>query len=466
MPFARALHRQGGPHGLAVWTLRNRYRGWNGEDMSPVHDARWALARISQEHPGVPVYLLGHSMGGLTALCVADDPQVEAVVALAPWLNHKTPVQPVAGRRVLIVHGTDDRWTSPANSLDYARRADGVAASVDYVSLKECRPFHDPPAGTVERAGERLRPGRLRRGHGGRCLRRHGRIAQRPRRRPAGGRNTYAGGVVMPPFPLDAFLASLPWVIAGLVVLLAVTFAVAVRQNRHSVIDTVWGLGFVVVAGISWVLSAGYGDAGRRLLLLALVAVWGIRLAVHIGARARGGHEDPRYVDMLSAAPGSRNVYALRRVYLPQGVVMFFVSLTIQVGMFATGSLGWLAFAGVLLWILGFVFETVGDWQLTQFKADPARRGTVLNTGLWRYTRHPNYFGDAAVWAGLFLVAADSWPGVLTVLSPALMIWTLAGKTGKPLTEKAMSARPGYKEYIDSTSGFLPWPPRRRVGGH
>ena len=270
----------------------------------------------------------------------------------------------------------------------------------------------------------------------------------------------------MPPFPLGAFLASLPWVIAGLVVLLAVTFAVAVRQNRHSVIDTVWGLGFVVVAGISWVLSAGYGDAGRRLLLLALVAVWGIRLAVHIGARARGGHEDPRYVDMLAGAPGSRNVYALRRVYLPQGLVMFFVSLTIQVGMFATGSLGWLAFTGVLLWILGFVFETVGDWQLTQFKADPARRGTVLNTGLWRYTRHPNYFGDAAVWAGLFLVAADSWPGVLTVLSPALMIWTLAGKTGKPLTEKAMSARPGYKEYIDSTSGFLPWPPRRRVGGH
>lgn len=140
-PFARALHKQGGPHGLAVWTLRNRYRGWNGEDMSPVHDARWALTRIRQEHPGVPVYLLGHSMGGLTALCVADAPQVAAVVALAPWLNHKTPLEPVAGRRVLIVHGTDDRWTSPANSLDYARRADGVAASVDYVSLKSAGHF-------------------------------------------------------------------------------------------------------------------------------------------------------------------------------------------------------------------------------------------------------------------------------------------------------------------------------------
>ncbi|SFU05325.1 DUF1295 domain-containing protein [Arthrobacter sp. ov118] len=270
----------------------------------------------------------------------------------------------------------------------------------------------------------------------------------------------------MPPFPLEAFLASLPWVIAGIVALLALTFAVAVRQHRHSVIDTVWGLGFVVVAVVSWALSAGYGDAARRLLLLVLVAVWGVRLAVHIGVRARGGHEDPRYVDMLATAPGSRNAYALRRVYLPQGVVMFFVSLTIQVGMFATANLGWLAFFGVLVWILGFVFETVGDWQLTQFKADPARRGTVLNTGLWRYTRHPNYFGDAAVWAGLFLVAADSWPGVLTVLSPAVMIWTLAGKTGKPLTEKAMSARPGYKEYLDATSGFLPLPPRRARTRH
>ena len=136
LPFARALRRGGGGDGLAVWTLRNRYRGWNGTDMSPVEDARWALAHISREHPGVPVYLLGHSMGGLTALCVADHPQVEAAVALAPWLNGETPVDRVAGRRILIVHGTADRWTSPANSLAYARRADGVAESVDYVALK------------------------------------------------------------------------------------------------------------------------------------------------------------------------------------------------------------------------------------------------------------------------------------------------------------------------------------------
>ncbi|XTR51935.1 DUF1295 domain-containing protein [Pseudarthrobacter sp. So.54] len=201
------------------------------------------------------------------------------------------------------------------------------------------------------------------------------------------------------------------------------------------------------------------------MLLLALVAVWGIRLAVHIGVRAHGGHEDPRYVDMLSAAPGSRNVFALRKVYLPQGVILFFVSLTVQVGMFSTGPLGWLAWLGVVFWAVGFVFETVGDWQLSAFKADSSRRGTVLNTGLWRYTRHPNYFGDAAVWAGIFLVAADSWPGLLTVLSPALMIWLLAGKSGKPLTEKVMSARPGYREYVESTSGFVPLPPRTHRSG-
>ena len=135
IPFARHLHRAGRKHGLAVWSLRNSVRGWNGPDMSPVQDARWALSEIAREHPGVPVFLLGHSMGGLTALCVADDPQVHAVVALAPWLTAETPVERVAGRRVLIVHGDEDRWTSPVNSLAYARRAEGVAASIDYVSL-------------------------------------------------------------------------------------------------------------------------------------------------------------------------------------------------------------------------------------------------------------------------------------------------------------------------------------------
>ncbi|MGX1161735.1 steroid 5-alpha reductase family enzyme [Arthrobacter sp. SLBN-100] len=262
-------------------------------------------------------------------------------------------------------------------------------------------------------------------------------------------------------FPWADFAAALPWTAFTVVVVLAATFAVAVRQGRHSVMDVAWGPGFVAVAVVSWFLSAGEGDGTRRLLLLLLTAVWGVRLGAHIGLRARGSHEDPRYQAMLGDAPGNRNAYALKRVYLPQGVVMFFVSLTVQMGMFATRGLGWLALLGVLLWLIGFLFETVGDWQLQQFKQDPGRRGTVLDTGLWRYTRHPNYFGDAAVWTGLFLIAADSWPGILTVLSPALMVWTLVAKTGKPLAEKAMSGRPGYRDYAQATSGFIPWPPKR-----
>ncbi|WP_458779057.1 alpha/beta hydrolase [Arthrobacter sp. D3-16] len=136
VPFARHLHRAGRKHGLAVWSLRNSVRGWNGADMTPLQDARWALEQISRRHPGVPVFLVGHSMGGLTAVCAADHPQVEAVVALAPWLSPGTPVSAVAGRKVLIVHGTIDRWTSPSASLAFARHAAADAESMQYVALK------------------------------------------------------------------------------------------------------------------------------------------------------------------------------------------------------------------------------------------------------------------------------------------------------------------------------------------
>src|SRR6185312_10702217 len=119
---------------------------------------------------------------------------------------------------------------------------------------------------------------------------------------------------------------------------------------------------------------------------------------------------------------------------------------------------------GVALWLLGFTFEAVGDRQLDRFRADPANRGRVLETGLWRYSRHPNYFGDACVWWGLYALAALAWPGPLTVLSPLLMTWLLTAKTGKPLLERHLTGRrPGYADYVARTSGFVPWPPRRRT---
>jgi steroid 5-alpha reductase family enzyme len=263
-------------------------------------------------------------------------------------------------------------------------------------------------------------------------------------------------------FSWTALLGSLPFTALAVVVVLGVTFVVALQARKHAVVDVAWGLGFAAIALTSFVLSAGEGDDVRRALVLVLTGAWGLRLAGHIALRSRGHGEDPRYVELMARAPGNPHLFALQRVYLTQGVTMWFVSLPVQVAAFEPAGTSWLTWAGVAVWVLGFVFESVGDWQLTRFRNDPASKGQVLDTGLWRFTRHPNYFGDACAWWGLSLVAFSAWPGVVTVLSPLLMTWLLAKGTGKPLLEKDMSSRrPGYTDYVRRTSGFLPLPPRR-----
>lgn len=247
------------------------------------------------------------------------------------------------------------------------------------------------------------------------------------------------------------------------------TWAVAVRVGRHSVVDVVWGPGFVVVAAVGVLLAraGGHGDTGRQLLVLGLTAAWAIRLAVHIGRRNAGRGEDPRYQEILDRATGSPAAHLYRRVYLPQTAVLWFVSLPLQVAVSQDGpaTTGWplvVTLAGVLVWSVGFTFETVGDWQLQRFTADPANRGQVNDRGLWRYSRHPNYFGDACVWWGLWLLAAGHWSGLVVVLCPLAMTLNLVKGTGAAMTEKRMhSSRAGFAEYVERTSGFLPFPPRR-----
>ena len=247
------------------------------------------------------------------------------------------------------------------------------------------------------------------------------------------------------------------------VVVLGVTFAVARRVGRQAVIDVTWGLGFVAIALTAFLVSGGQGDPLRRWLALLLTAAWGLRLAAHIHLRSRGKGEDPRYAAMLARADGDPEAYALRHIYLPQGLVMWFVSLPVQAAMLVQGGVSWVLWLGVVVWAVGFFFESVGDLQLTRFRQVPSNTGKVLDTGLWRYTRHPNYFGDAAVWTGLFLVAASAWPGVLTLLSPVVMVWNLYSGTGKKLLEKDIGdRRPEYADYVRRTSGFLPLPPKQR----
>ncbi|MGW9076340.1 DUF1295 domain-containing protein [Streptomyces kronopolitis] len=248
---------------------------------------------------------------------------------------------------------------------------------------------------------------------------------------------------------------------AALAVLLA-TFAVARARGLHRLVDIAWGVAFAVVALVGWALSAGHGDDGRRLLVTVLTVVWGLRLAAHIARRGRGHGEDPRYERLLARAPGSRDAYALRMVYLLQAALVWLVSLPVQVAPYVPVPLGPGAVAAGLLWAAGFAFESVGDHQLARFKADPANRGKVMDRGLWSWTRHPNYFGDFLVWWGLFGLACGTWQAAaVTVVSPLVMSCLLTVGSGKRLLEKQLTDRPGYAAYTARTSGFLPLPPRR-----
>ncbi len=245
---------------------------------------------------------------------------------------------------------------------------------------------------------------------------------------------------------------------AALLVVHAVTFGVARRIGRYNVVDVAWGLGFIAVAGAAALL--GDGDASRRWLLLALVAIWALRLSGYIYRRSVGKGEDRRYADLLRGATVGQVV---RKVFLLQAFATWFISLPLQLSaVVGPTPRRWLAatLAGVLLWATGVVFEAVGDRQLRVFKADPAHHGVVMDRGLWAWTRHPNYFGDACVWWGLWLITLTGWWALVTATSPLLMTYFLVYVTGARLTERYMKGRPGFDEYQARTSFFIPRPPR------
>lgn len=233
----------------------------------------------------------------------------------------------------------------------------------------------------------------------------------------------------------------------------SVAFLIARWRGKYDTIDTAWGTGFAVIAVVSFAVA----DTG--VLVTALTVVCGLRLSWHLHRRNAGAPEDPRYAEMLRRGGDHPVSRMFVRVYVTQAVVLWFVSLPVQL---AGSGFGPLTGLGVAVWTVGMFFEVVGDAQLRRFRADPANEGAVLTSGLWRYTRHPNYFGDACVWWGLYLIACGHWPGPLTVLSPILMTWLLARGTGKPLLERHLrKRRPGYAAYVARTSGFVPLPPKK-----
>ena len=250
-------------------------------------------------------------------------------------------------------------------------------------------------------------------------------------------------------------------VAGAIAVCMVALWLLSLALRAASIVAIFWGLGYVIVAGVSFLWTDG--GSARRPLLLAMVSLWGLRLGVFLFRRNRGHGEDPRYVAMRRAWGARFPWVSLVTVFALQGTLMWIVSLPVQLGMAAPGGgLGILDALGVALFAVGLAFEGIGDAQLARFRSDPANAGKVMDRGLWRYTRHPNYFGDACAWWGVGLVAFSTPYGAWGIIGPALMTFFLLRVSGVALLERSIhKRRPEYVDYVKRTSAFFPRPPRR-----
>ncbi len=259
---------------------------------------------------------------------------------------------------------------------------------------------------------------------------------------------------------MAALLQAAGWGLLGVWVLMTAVWVISLILKDSSIVDVVWGLGF---AGLGWLYFAlGDGFAGRKVLLMVLVTIWGLRLAIHILLRNWGQGEDFRY-KAWREEHGSRWWWrSYFEVFMLQGGLMWVISAPLLAAQASSlpDRLTGLDIAGVAVWAIGFFFEAVGDWQLARFRRNPANRGKLLTSGVWQFTRHPNYFGDATQWWGFALIAAAAG-GWWTVFSPAIMTYLLVRVSGVAMLERSLVSKPGYEAYMARTSTFIPWFPKR-----
>lgn len=236
-------------------------------------------------------------------------------------------------------------------------------------------------------------------------------------------------------------------------------FIISLLRKRNDVADEAWGLGFVVLAWISFLL--GTAQDIRGIIVGILVSIWGIRLSWHIFHRHLKHSEDYRYAKWRESWGKWFYLRSYAQVYLLQGVLLFCIATPILlINQSVTASLNYLDFIGVCIWLIGFVFEMVGDRQLTQFKKDPHNKGKILQTGLWGYSRHPNYFGEVLQWWGIFVLALSVSYGWFGIAGPLLITFLILKVSGIPLLEQKMMENPAFAEYKKKTSIFIPWFPK------
>ena len=236
-------------------------------------------------------------------------------------------------------------------------------------------------------------------------------------------------------------------------------FVIGQILHNNSIVDIGWGLGFVLLGATLTILNPLNVVS---VILVILITVWGTRLTYHILKRNLKKKEDFRYVEMRKKWGNHQMLGALLQVYLLQAVFMYIVSLPLMFSFYLPNStFNIFTSLGILIWIIGFLFESIGDKQLKNFLKNPINKGKIIESGLWKYTRHPNYFGEATMWWGIFIISLYTPYALLTIISPIVITYLLLFVSGVPLLEKHFENNELYKEYAKKTSKFFPLPPKK-----
>jgi steroid 5-alpha reductase family enzyme len=230
-------------------------------------------------------------------------------------------------------------------------------------------------------------------------------------------------------------------------------FLIGQLKKNNAVVDIAWGLGFVVVALFTFIYSE---MVLINYVITILISLWGLRLGYYLFKRNWNKKEDYRYVEMRKSWIKYPMLQAYLKVYMLQMILMIIISIPIIFINSSSDSLSLIAYFGILIWIIGYFFEVVGDYQLKVFVKNPNNKGKIMKTGLWKYTRHPNYFGEATMWWGIFIISL-SVDGIYTIISPILITLLLLFVSGVPLLEKKYKDNKEFQEYAKVTSVFIPW---------
>jgi steroid 5-alpha reductase family enzyme len=237
-------------------------------------------------------------------------------------------------------------------------------------------------------------------------------------------------------------------------------FLLAMIRRDNSVADVAWGPGFIIVAWATLFFRGSYST--RQLVAGFLVLLWGMRLAVRIYLRNRGRGEDVRYRQWRESWGRSFVIRSYFQIFILQGFILLAnIFPVLVINSFDNGNPGLLDFLGIFLWVFGFCFESLSDWQLDRFIADPSNRGKIMDRGLWQYSRHPNYFGEITMWWGLYVLALSVPWGWISIIGPLTITSTILFVSGIPMTEKLMKKKPAFEAYKKQTSVFIPWFPNK-----